>query len=468
MDGDRILGSWMSGGWRIRLEIQKDAAGYFGVLSEGLENGEKDSANPDPGLRGRQLLGIRLFEGMRYESGIWSGGKIYDPESGRRYSLALRLAPDGELDMRAYLGLKWVGMSQRWTRMESREDFSAERIAERAALDAGLAWSPEKARAWYGAREWPVGCNYIPSTAINQIQMWSKPSFDPDSISRELALARGLGFNCLRVYLHDAVWRREGRSFLERIDRFLGIASGAGLRTMFVVFDDCWNDGPRYGRQMRPRKGVHNSGWVRSPGSELIRDTSRWPELREYVDAVVSTFRGDQRIYAWDLYNEIGNSVGFLPESTALLGMAFLWARQARPEQPLTAGIWKRSSWFSGINRFLALSSDIVSFHNYAPLENLRGQVEELSAYGKPLICTEYMARSQGSLFSSHLPFFKERRIGAFSWGLVAGKTQTIYPWGSRKGAKEPAVWFHDLFLPDGSPYDEEEARGIRETLSGR
>jgi uncharacterized protein (DUF2147 family) len=466
MEGDEILGSWMSGGWRIRLEIKRESEGYFGVLSEGLENGEKDSANPDQGLRGRPLLGIRLFEGMRFAHGIWSGGRIYDPVSGRSYSLVLRLAGDGALDMRAYIGLKWIGMSQRWTRLGERSDFSAERIAAEASLDEAIAWSPEKAQAWYRAREWPVGCNYIPRTAINQIEMWSASSFDSKTIEAELSLAQSLGFNCLRVYLHDLVWAREGRSFLERIDRFLGIAAGKGLKTMFVVFDDCWNDAPRYGKQPRPRKGVHNSGWVRSPGSALVRDESRWPQLNEYVDAIVSTFKSDERIYAWDLYNEIGNSVGFLPESTRLLGKAFLWARRAHPEQPLTAGIWKRSSWFSGINEFLGRASDIVSFHNYAPLENLRAQIEELSIYGKPLICSEYMARSQGSLFSTHLPLFKEKRVGAFNWGLVAGKTQTIYPWGSRRGAKVPATWFHDIFRADGMAYDEEEARGIRETLS--
>jgi hypothetical protein len=465
MEGDEILGSWMSGGWRIRLEIGKEQDGYFGILAEGLENGERDSANPDPGRRERPILGIRLFDGLRYRSGAWSGGRIYDPESGKSYSLILHLTPDGTLDMHAYLGLRWIGMSQRWSRLEERADFNAEKMALEAGLDDGMAWSAQKAQAWYRARPLPTGCNYNPSTAVNQLEMWSKASFDPDTIRRELSLAQGIGFNCLRVYLHDLVWKREGRGFLDRISSFLDIASEKGLKTMFVIFDDCWNDGPRYGRQPRPRPGIHNSGWVRSPGSRVIKDEAHWPELREYVESILSAFRSDERIYAWDLYNEIGNSVGFLPGSTRLLSRSFLWARQARPEQPLTAGIWKRSSWFAGINEFLARQSDIVSFHNYAPLENLRVQIDELSAYGKPLVCTEYMARTQGSRFESHLPLFREKKVGAISWGLVAGKTQTIYPWGSRRGAKEPETWFHDIFRPDGSPFDEQELKSLRKTL---
>src|SRR5512133_77311 len=163
MEGDEILGSWMSGGWRIRLEIGKEGQGYFGVLAEGLENGEKDSANPDPGLRGRPLLGMRLFDGLSYRSGAWSGGRIYDPESGKSYALILRLQADGTLDMRAYIGLKWIGMSQRWSRLVDRADFIADAIAAEAGLEQGMAWTAEKSQAWYRARPWPVGCNYIPS-----------------------------------------------------------------------------------------------------------------------------------------------------------------------------------------------------------------------------------------------------------------------------------------------------------------
>lgn len=465
--GDEILGSWMSGGWRIRMEIGKDEKGFFGVLAEGLENGEKDAANPDPDKRGRTLLGIRLFEGMEYRSGVWSGGKIYDPESGRRYSLRLSIAEGGQLDMRAYLGLRWIGMSQTWERSGDREDLRSRYMEREAGLEGMASWKPEKAWNWHRSTPWPVGCNYIPSNAVNQIDMWQAAFFDPRTICRELSWARDLGFNCQRVYLHDLLWKREGRAFLDRVSRFLDIAHGRGLRTVFVLFDDCWNDGPRYGKQPGPKPGVHNSRWLRSPGSEVIIDQRRWPYLEEYLTAVISRFKDDGRVLAWDLYNEIGNSADFLPNSTRLLARTFSWARRAGPSQPLTAGVWKRASWFAGVNEFLIQASDIVSFHDYSPLEGLRSRTETLAAYGKPLLCTEYMARSQGSLFSTHLPFLKERGIGALSWGLVAGKSQTIYPWGSRRGAKEPDTWFHDILRADGSPYDRAEAQAIK-GASGR
>jgi uncharacterized protein (DUF2147 family) len=463
LHADDIVGSWMSDGWRFRLDIARDGELYAGTLAEGLENGEQDAANPDPALRTRPLLGSRLFDGLRFDNGSWHGGMLYNPETGKSYAMRLSLTGQNDLEMRAYVGLPLLGMSQLWQRQGYRPDLDAAVIASEAGLVAELVWSTDKAQAWYDSRAWPVGCNFIPSNAINQLEMWQARSFDIELIRHELDLARSIGFNCIRVYLHDIVWQLDKVGFLSRIAGFLDVAHAAGLAVLFVLFDDCWNDNPVTGRQPGPKPGVHNSGWVRSPGSRMIDDTSRWAELEDYVTGVIGAFRSDKRIYAWDLYNEIGNSVGFLPNSTRLLARTFLWARKARPEQPLTAGIWKSSSWFAGVNEFLATNSDIISFHDYSPPYSLRRKIQELSGYHKPIVCTEYMARTQGSTFRENLPVLRTHRVGAISWGLVAGKTQTIYPWGSRRGAAEPAVWFHDIFRPDGTPYDGDEIASIKE-----
>lgn len=459
---DAIVGSWMSDGWRFRLEIQREDGGYAGYLAEGLENGEQDAANPDPALRQRPLLGGRLFSGLTYKNGRWRGGKLYNPENGKFYGMNLTLADQDNLNLRAFVGIPALGLTQRWEKFGYRKDLDNRVIEEEAGLSSDMVWSSERSRHWFADHPWPVGCNFIPSNAINQLEMWQKETFSPELIAKELGLAADLGFTVIRVYLHDIPWRMDREGFIARISRFLDLAQQAGLSVIFVIFDDCWNDTSHPGRQPAPRPGIHNSGWVRSPGSRLINNEESWTELEKYVTGVIGKFKDDQRIYAWDLYNEIGNSVGFLPNTTRLLGRTFRWARQARPNQPITAGIWKSASWFKGINEFLARNSDIITFHDYSPKESLIKKIETLSAYGKPLVCTEYMARTQNSRFESHLPIFRERNVGALNWGLVAGKTQTIYPWGSRPGSKEPEIWFHDIFRPDGTPWSEEEVAFIR------
>ena len=98
-------------------------------------------------------------------------------------------------------------------------------------------------------------------------------------------------------------------------------------------------------------------------------------------------------------------------------------------------------------------SSDIITFHSYEPLSGTMNQVAQLRQFNRPLICTEYMARSAGSTFHTHTRFFRQEKIGAINWGLVAGKTQTYFPWGSPVNASTPLIWFHDVFNASGVPY---------------
>jgi hypothetical protein len=344
-------------------------------------------------------------------------------------------------------------------------------------------WSEQKANDWYAKQPWLVGCNFIPSNAINQLEMWQPESFDLATIDKELALAKGLGFNTVRVFLHDLLWERDAKGLLDRIDQFLGVADKHGIGVMFVLFDGVWDPDPRLGKQRDPAPHVHNSGWVQSPSRDILKDPARHSNLAAYVKGVIGRFKGDRRVQVWDIYNEPDNTnvnaygsnsktkteLPNKPElALALITKAFAWAREAGPSQPITSGVWA-GSWktldaMSPMARFCAEQSDVISFHTYTPLAETKGRVDDLRQFNRPILCTEYMARPAGSTFEAILPYFKEHKIAAYNWGFVDGKSQTIYPWDTwqKQYTAEPPVWFHDIFRKDGKPYREEEVKLIR------
>jgi hypothetical protein len=109
--------------------------------------------------------------------------------------------------------------------------------------------------------------------------------------------------------------------------------------------------------------------------------------------------------------------------------------------------------------------SDVISFHNYDKPEEFARRITWLQRYERPILCTEYMARPNGSTFQGFLPIAQRHNVAMYNWGLVDGKTQTKYAWDSwqKQYTKEPALWFHDVFRKDGSPYKEEEVALIKE-----
>ena len=327
-------------------------------------------------------------------------------------------------------------------------------------------WTADKAKAWAAAEPWALGCNYIPRTAVNTLEMWQAATFDPAIIDEELGWAEDLGLNAVRVFLHYLLWEQDPGGYLKRLERFLEIADRHHIGTMFVLFDDCWSPKFDLGPQPAPRPGVHNSGWVQCPGPALLESPGRWGILESYTRGVIGFFRGDRRVLAWDLYNEPGNS-DYGSKSLPLLEKVFAWARSAGPAQPLTVGIWDDAKGLAELNKFQADHSDIVTFHSYQTRPEAEKRMAALKAYGRPLICTEYMARTAGSRIEDILPLFQSEDVGAMSWGLVSGKTQTIFPWGSKEGSPEPPLWFHDLIRPDGAPYLEAEA-SLLEKAAGK
>lgn len=323
-------------------------------------------------------------------------------------------------------------------------------------------WTIEKAHAWYQQQPWLVGCNFIPSTAINQLEMWQEGTFDPETIDRELSWAGKIGFNSVRVFLHDLLWQAGEKPLKTRMERYLDIAAKHNIRTVFVLFDDCWNANPKLGSQPEPTPGVHNSGWVQSPGESVVTDPGQWTRLESYVAGLLGYFENDERILMWDLYNEPGNS-GLRDRSLHLLQATFTWARQAGPRQPLTAPIWFDNQ---PLNEFQLAASDIITFHHYSDAASLQEQIYYFKSFNRPVICSEYLARTLNSRYETHLPVFKREQVGCYNWGFVSGRTQTIYPWLSPEGAPEPEQWFHDVLYQDGTPYQQVEIDLIKKLTS--
>ena len=351
------------------------------------------------------------------------------------------------------------------------------------AAHADARWTENAANAWYAKQPpWLVGSNFIPATAINELEMWQADSFDPKEIDKELGWAETLGLNTMRVFLHDLVWQQDPQGFKDRIAIFLDLAAKHHIKPLFVLFDSCWDPNPKLGKQHEPRPGVHNSGWVQSPGAKTLEDPSQYPRLKNYVQGIVGAFGQDQRVLGWDLWNEPDNTndgsyAELEPREKSnlvqrLLPQVFEWARAAHPTQPLTSGVW-HGDWsspdkLSAMEKIQIEMSDVISFHNYDSPPEFEKRVLWLQRYHRPILCTEYMARGNGSTFEGTLPIAKKYHVAAFNWGLVAGKTQTYLPWDSWAKPytdREPAVWFHEIFRQDGRPYKQEEADFIRKIV---
>ncbi|GAB3055755.1 cellulase family glycosylhydrolase [Stenotrophomonas tumulicola] len=355
-------------------------------------------------------------------------------------------------------------------------------VAPQAQAADGDRWTPAEAETWYAKQAWLVGANYSTSNAINQLEMFQADTFDPVAIDRELGWAHEqFGMNTMRVYLHDLLWKQDPKGFLRRVDQFLDIAAKHGIRPMLVLFDSCWDPDPALGAQHRPIPGVHNSGWLQSPGRHELVDPANDAHFRAYVQGVIGAFANDKRVLAWDLWNEPDNPGGgnYIDKQldgeqariAELLPKVFAWARAEKPVQPLTSGVWIGDDWSPGaasltsIQRTQLEQSDIITFHNYEQPEAFEARIAQLRGYGRPLICTEWLARGAGSNVDTILPIARRENIGMINWGFVDGAIQTRFPWDSWQRPytmEEPTVWFHDLLKADGTPYRAREAELFR------
>lgn len=341
-------------------------------------------------------------------------------------------------------------------------------------------WTLQQANAWHDAQPWRAGSNFIPSDAINQLEMWQADTFNPTLIDRELGFAEAAGLTTMRVYLHDMLWAADPEGYKARIETYLALADARGITTLFVLFDSCWDAHPKLGPQPARKPGLHNSGWVQGPGIDRLKDPSVYPQFEAYVKGVVGAFANDDRVIGWDVWNEpheddvdTMHTAGQGAFVAALLPQVFEWARSADPVQPLTSGVYSGGAWspegfeaLTTIQKTQITQSDILSFHDYSWPETFERRINELQPYGRPIWCTEYMARSAGSTIDGILPVAKAHKVSVYNWGLVDGKTQTRFPWDSYTHAyigREPVVWFHDLFHADGTPYRQREIDILRD-----
>jgi hypothetical protein len=281
----------------------------------------------------------------------------------------------------------------------------------------------------------------------------------------------------MRVFLHNLVWENDAAGFKQRIDTFLAIAAKHKIKPLFVLFDSCWDPDPVAGKQHPPIPGVHNSGWVQGPGAARLADKSQYGKLEGYVKDIVGSFANDRRILGWDVWNEPNNGGGGNYAATAnkkalvagLLDKVFDWAQSVDPVQPLTSGVWIGDNWdkpatLDPVEKIQIARSDVLSFHDYSWPETFIRRARQMLSYGRPVLCTEYMARGAGSTFDGSLPIGKRLDIGMINWGFVDGKTQTRLPWDSWRKPytyDEPPIWFHEVLRADGSPYRAAEAELI-------
>lgn len=356
-------------------------------------------------------------------------------------------------------------------------------ILNGAAMAQTPQWTAEAANDWYSRLPWLVGSNYTQSNTVNQLEMWQAETFDSERIDMELGWAENLGFNVLRVFLNDQIWHKDTSGCQKRMGNLLKLADKHKMRVIFVLFNSSGDPYPQLGRQHQPKPGVRQSLWAQSPSGKALTDRTAMELALEYAKEVVAAFSIDKRILAWDVWNEPDNAnVGrfgtYEPVNKAelvrnMLPKAFEYARAGTPTQPLTSGLW-RGDWSSPdkltpIEKIQVELSDFLSFQNYAGPEEFGKRVKWLQAYGRPVICTGFLARNQGSTPEAILPIAQKNDVGVFVSDLVAGKNQTWLPWDSWERAytdRQPEVWPQDIFRGNGAPYKAEEVKYIRDFLA--
>ena len=344
-------------------------------------------------------------------------------------------------------------------------------------------WSKEKAWEFWNSNPWMVGCNYVPALTPG-LSIWQSDTIEEilPSVEKELELMKEIGFNTVRMWLDFNLWHHERDEYLDRVDRVLGILSSYGIRLMPVIFNDCVSFGkPKditihkpVGKQ-KWDKGYHG-GHKDSPHvvpTEQPYGWIRWDEedqrpiCEQYIRDLVKRFKDDERIIMWDLWNEPGNSKrGDM--SIPYLKRVFEIAREENASQPLTVGVWcyppnygvDESVELTPIQRLALDLSDIITFHNYSSIDEVKACVKALEKEGRPMANTEWLHRILGNTILEQLPLYYEKKIGSVHWGLVAGHGQFYLPWEWLKAARpelDYTLWQHDIFNEDFTPYDEKE-----------
>lgn len=326
-------------------------------------------------------------------------------------------------------------------------------------------WPVAKAEEYmkpYGAIK---GVNYVPSYCASYIEMWHH--FNEQVILKELRWAKKAGLNSLRIFVAACQWESRREIVKARLDQFLDYAKELGFSVMLTLQPNTYMlPGNDLGPEEDPfilkfRPGVHDGGWIYK-GAKIFDCNGQWVEDKEgigaFVTDIVSCYKDDPRVAFWDLYNECHEG------NVALMEYCFAKAREVNPMQPLTA-CWRAFE-----------ISDVTTFHCYVrPHQeidkewpgihefNFEQESERALNTGRPVLCTECLARTFGNDLDVILPHYSRDHIGFYIWGLVAGTAQYHFPWGWPEGSPEPRRWFHCIYYPDGTAFDDKEIELLRQ-----
>jgi hypothetical protein len=364
-----------------------------------------------------------------------------------------------------------------------------------AMLFAGdnVPWTKEKAWRWYNDQPWIRGCNYMPASAANRMDMWqeygSRERFE--EMDRELKIASDIGFNTVRVLLEEngfGAWYYEHDHFMKNFEKFLQLCDKYGIRAIVVLGNDCsrpkalWSipkPGPRpcdWGYHGARKQSQHGS-FPGMMGYTSLDDPELRPKFFRMCEEIMTKYRDDDRILFWNIWNEPG--ANRREEVTvANLREMFALAWKIGVKQPCAADVWtddfgtdakakNQAQYWAG------KLSDIVSYHCYGDYEYQICVIRKLKRYyDRPMVNTEWLARIKNNDVFSAYPLFYIENVGCTCWGFVAGRYQTYEPWESMWRSYDeghPATkdwdmtkWFHDLFRPSHRPYDPKEISLIK------
>lgn len=333
-------------------------------------------------------------------------------------------------------------------------------------------WTEAEAKSWYYDQPRMFGANYVMTYAVTPTEMWQADptipganTFDINAVRNELNKARDTGFNTLRVTLSYEVWKADRNGFMSRLNQFITESAARGIRPTLIFWDDVnftTNPSvqfrePYLGRQADPVPGMHNSQWTGTGGAAVRNNPGNWALSRtsslpgagakQYIQDIIGTYATDNRVLMWNGYNEPSGS-------SALVQATAAWAREMNPIQPISF-----DAWGGGLDGVAIGESDVISYHNYSGPPGVTDGLKGMLRTGRPVILTEWMARTFGSTIPDVLPDLQEMGVASYNWGLVNGDQQTHWPWGSppQTQTTEPPLWFHDLYRRDGTPYKSAE-----------
>ncbi|MBR6007662.1 MAG: cellulase family glycosylhydrolase [Clostridia bacterium] len=346
-------------------------------------------------------------------------------------------------------------------------------------------WTNDQAWEWQKKVGWLRGCNFIGSDCCNRIDMWQSYNNEAHmrTAERELALCRDIGFNTVRLIIEFDVWFQERARFMQILENYISLCARYGQKVMLVLANEAQLcRGEEYvpkplGEQVYAL-GYHQGRFpltdeqkALEPYHELERKQTRSKYL-EMVGEIVGRYRADERVVCWNVYNEPGISIG-MERCLPIIRLMFDTVSELDPVQPLCSDVWYWKD-YDNLNPRDALSarlSDVISWHNYQPLDKFVTGYEQLRRLNKPILLTEWLHRIVHQNVRELYPLLYLERINCWCWGFVAGKTQTYEPWDSlwerfdRENGNTDLdfkLWQHDLFRPSLRPYDPAETETIK------